>query len=51
MQRTVAAVRFLNGTNATQEMKMAAFLHIFHPEMSPQQMRAITNDVRDRERR
>ena len=53
MDRTRAAVCFLNsgsGHNGSGS-KMAAFLDIFHPELSEEKTRELINDARERDRR
>jgi hypothetical protein len=47
MQRTDAAVGYNRHTNGGRKINVAAFLSIFHPEMSDQRMRTIVNAVEE----
>lgn len=50
MRRTRAAVAFINGTNASEAAKMAAFLDIFHPEVQGQQHLSLMQAARAQDR-
>lgn len=46
MSRTRAALAFVNGNRGTEALKMAAFLAIFHPEMSEEKTRELVQSKR-----
>lgn len=51
VERTRAAVCYLNAINAGHKEQMAAFLDIFHPDISNKTRTALVSDARDRDDR
>jgi hypothetical protein len=45
MDRTRAAVAFLNASSSSERSKAFAFLSIFHPEMSLEKRLELTNSM------